>query len=54
MYEGIGIALFYDQINILAEDVTFWNLHLWEIKTGSRLRQHGSAKVNLVWLPFDR
>ena len=27
---GIGIALFYDQINILAEDVTFCNLHLWE------------------------
>ena len=25
---GIGIALFYDQINILAEDVTFCNLHL--------------------------
>ena len=27
---GIGIALFYDQINILAEDVTFCNLHLRE------------------------
>ena len=27
---GIGIALFHDQINILAEDVTFGNLHLWE------------------------
>ena len=27
---GIGIALFYDQINILAEDVIFFNLHLWE------------------------
>ena len=27
---GIGIALFYDQINILAEDVTVCSLHLWE------------------------
>ena len=27
---GTGIALFYDQINILAEDVTFCNPHLWE------------------------
>ena len=27
---GIDIALFYDQINILAEDVTFRNLYLWE------------------------
>ena len=50
---GIGIGLFYDQINILAEGVTFCNLHLWENGAVAR-RQHGSAKGNLVWFPFDR
>ena len=50
---SIGISMFYDQINILAEDVTFCNLHLWE-NGAVAWRQHGSAKGNLVWFPFDR
>ena len=56
---GIGIALFYDQINILAEDVTFCNLHLWEKpfaicicgKTGLSL-EGNTVQAKVIWFGF--
>ena len=46
---GIGIALFYDQINILAEDVTFCNLHLWE---SGLSREGNTVQPNVSWFGF--
>ena len=47
---GIGIALFYDQINILAEDVTFCNLHLCG-KTGPS-REGNTVQPKVIWFGF--
>ena len=46
---GIGIALFYDQINILAEDVTFCNLHLWE---NGLSREGKTVQPKVIWFGF--
>ena len=46
---GIGIALFYDQINILAEDVTFCNRICG--KTGLS-REGNTVQPKVIWFGF--
>ena len=47
---GIGIALFYDQINILAEDVTFAVCICG--KTGGLSREGNTVQPKVIWFGF--